>query len=276
MPVRLRDLQELLPQPRVTIEGGFRQALGIDLPVFAINLAHRADRWSALSRRLAAIGLDRVARVDAVEGAKLDVSTIALFLGDYAGRIDQPPRSHLALTRPALGCFLSHLALWRWVVESGLERVLILEDDAAPVAGFDGARLRSLLGALEPAHGLVLLGSIVMNGMAERVGDLARLYYFNGTFAYLVTPQTCRTLLTAMLPPRCHIDHQISNLLVERREVLHAFHASPAFFEPDWSLRSDCFVPLIEESEADRELGMLLNLSRQILLAEGRPLLPAQ
>jgi glycosyl transferase, family 25 len=48
----------------------------------------------------------------------------------------------------------------------------------------------------------------------------------------------------------------------------------PQLFAPDWSLRSDCYVPLTEEGTADHELGQIIKNNRRLLLEEGRPLLP--
>jgi hypothetical protein len=80
-------------------------------------------------------------------------------------------------------------------------------------------------------------------------------------------------LLQHLLPLRSHIDHQISKVLIEQRHVFQAYYAEPALFEPDWSLRSDCYVPLVDASVADCELGQIIDESRRVLLDEGRPLL---
>lgn len=194
-----------------------------------------------------------------------------------AGRIDEAPRSHLTLTRPAVGCFLSHLAVWRWLVRMNLPRVLVLEDDAAPTAHYSPARFTSFLASLPAEAGLVFAGRIIMGGLAERANgsDLARIYYFNGTFAYLITPAACLSLIPHLLPLHAHLDHQISKVLIEQRRALPAHYAEPPFFEPDWSLRSDCYVPLTDDSTADRELGQIIETTRRVLLGEGRPLLPA-
>jgi hypothetical protein len=84
----------------------------------------------------------------------------------------------------------------------------------------------------------------------------------------------CRRLLQLLLPLRSHIDHQISHLLVEQRRALPAYYMDPQLFTPDWSLRSDCYVPLTDEGTADHELGQIIKNNRRLLLEEGRPLLP--
>lgn len=266
-----------IPKLDIVFDGDCSQAIGLDLPVAVINLPHRTDKWQAVSSRMAAVGLDKLIKVPAVEGAKLSLADIAPLLGQPAERVEAPLQSHFTITRPAIGCFLSHLAVWTWMLANNLPRVLVFEDDANPAPGFDPARFRTVLGSL-PQDGMVLFGRIIMNGMADVPqpgAEWARMYYFNGTFAYLITPAACRTLISALLPMDGHIDHQISKVLVERRHDFAAHYVEPPFFEPDWSLLSDCYVPLDGETDADRVLGALLKANRQLLVDDGRSLLPA-
>jgi GR25 family glycosyltransferase involved in LPS biosynthesis len=227
---------------------------------------------------MSAVGLDKLIHGPAVDGARLPHSRVAALLGSPAADIDQAaPRSHLALTRGAIGCFCTHLAIWRWMLTAGLPRLLVLEDDAMPTPHFDAGRLARVLGSLPQDAGLVFLGALIMAGLADcpRGSELARLYYFNGTFAYLITPAACRTLLRRLLPLSAHLDHQMSGVLIEERRRFPAYYTAPAFFEPDWSQRSDCYVPLADEAAADREFGAILESTRLLLVGEGRPLLPA-
>jgi GR25 family glycosyltransferase involved in LPS biosynthesis len=265
-----------VPALDLQFDGDCAQAAGVDLPIAVINLPRRTDRWQTLSRRMSAAGLDKLIKVPAVEGARLPKAQIAGLLGAPADPIDQAPQSHLSLTRPAIGCFLSHLAVWRWMIAQGIPRLLVLEDDAAPAPGYNAARLRGVLAELPDDAGLTLLGRIIMHGLAERPGgsSLARMYYFNGTFAYLITPAAARLLLQHLVPLRCHIDHQISSTLIEQRQRFAAYCVEPPLFDPDWSQRSDCYVPLADEPLADRELAQQFEAQRQMLLREGRPLLP--
>jgi glycosyl transferase, family 25 len=264
-----------VPPMDLPFDGDCRQADGLELPVVVINLAHRTDRWEALSRCMSAVGLTRLIKAPAIEGARLPKEQIGKLLGSTADCIDEAPDGHLTLTRPAIGCFLSHLAIWRWMLGMNLPRVLVLEDDAAPATHYSAARLRGVLDSMPKQAELVFLGCIIMNGLADKPqgSRLARLYYFNGTFAYLITPAGCRSLLRHLLPLRSHIDHQISRVLIDHRGVFAASYAEPPFFAPDWSLRSDCYVPLADDTSADRELGRILEASRRTLLEEGRPLL---
>jgi GR25 family glycosyltransferase involved in LPS biosynthesis len=267
---------QFVPELDIAFDGDSAQAVGVDLPVAVINLSHRTDKWNAISNRMAAIGLNKLIKVPAIEGARLSLEAIGPLLGQPAEQIEAAPQSHFALTRPAIGCFLSHIAIWRWMIANKMPRLLVFEDDANPAASFDANRFRNVLEAIQPTAGLVFLGCIIMNGMAERPqgSELARIYYFNGTFAYLITPTACRTLIPALLPMNGHIDHEISAVLIKRRHEFEAHYAEPPVFEPDWALGSDCYVPLEGVTDADRALGILLHTNRQLLVGDGRPLLP--
>lgn len=253
-----------------------RQSCGLDLPVVVINLPHRHDRWEAISNRMAAAGLDQLTRAPGVNGRVLSERKIARFLAPGQTLPLDAPECHLSLTRPAVGCFLSHLAVWRWMLATGLSRALVLEDDACPVTDYQAADFRAFVESLTPRHRLVFPGCLIMEGLAETpVGSdrLAQLFYFNGTFSYLITQEACRFLLERIFPLRAHIDHQLSSLFLAHREEFQAHYANPPFFAPDWSLRSDCYVPLKDPSSADEHLGNLLRTARRTLTAEGHRLL---
>jgi glycosyl transferase, family 25 len=266
-----------VPKLDLQIDRNCTQDGGVDLPVVVVNLLHRSDRWQTVTQRMSAIGLTKLIRVPAIEGARLPDTQIATLLGMPNHGIDKPPGSHLALTRPAIGCFLTHLAIWCWMIRTGLPRILVLEDDVAPATRCNAASLRNLVASMPSGIGFVLLGRTIMGGLADRPqgSNPARIYYFNGTFAYLVTASACQTLLRHLFPLRAHIDHQISKVLIEQRHVFHAYYTEPPFFEHDWSLRSDCNIPLNDDTVADRELAQIIEGSRRILLDEGRPLLSA-
>lgn len=269
------EILKHVPDMRLPFDGDCVQANGLELPVAVINLPQRVDKWQTVTKRLASIGLDKLVQVPAVAGAQLPIEQISAFLGTPADGIDEPPRDHLRLTRPAIGCFMSHLAVWRWMLKTKLPRVLVFEDDAVPAAGFDAARFRDVV-ATAKSDELTFVGQRIMAGMAEPAANsgLGRLYYFNGTFAYLITRDVAARLLGYLGQPRIHIDHQISQALIAHRHELIASYAEPYFFESDWSLLSDCYVPLEQTDDADRDLGQLIDATRKTLLNEGRALLP--
>ena len=223
-----------------------------------------------------AAGLTRLIKAPAIDGMHLPGTHIAALMGSHGKDIDEAPRSHLSLTRPAVGCFLSHLAIWRQLTDKNLPRVLILEDDAAPTAICSLEKLQSALSSIARRR---RLGFSRANhhgrGLAVNRLGLARIYYLNGTFPIALRQPRAEGSCDTFSPLLSHIDHQISRLLVEQRHALPAYYndMNPQLIAP-WSLCSDCYVPLTDEGTADHQLGQIIKNNRRLLLEEGCPLLP--
>lgn len=93
-------------------------------PVFVISLKRAADRRASCRRALNRIGLD-FEFFDAIEGARLgDDELEAAYDAEKNARQYKRP-----LSRPEIGCYLSHYTLWRRIVDRNLEGAVILEDD---------------------------------------------------------------------------------------------------------------------------------------------------
>jgi glycosyl transferase, family 25 len=238
-----------------------------------VTLDRSIDRWRLIKQSLARVGLSKVAKFSAVDGATISDATCDALI-DRACAIDAAPKSHLALTRPAAGCFLSHLQLWKKFLQSGDDHLVVLEDDAAPAPSYSPERARAVMRSLPTDADLVLLGCWIMGDLAGNPdgGPLKRVFYFNGTFAYLLTRRGCLNLLPHLLPMRAHIDHQISAALIRHPDTLHAYVAAPTLFDHDFSTASGVYIPLDGEERADQELGGLIESARQSL----RPYLVGQ
>ncbi len=90
--------------------------------IFIINLARRSDKREAVLRRAAALGLE-VEIVEAMDGAAMsDV--------EIAGAAENWPAC--CMTKGVVACALSHLKIYRKMVDENIALALVLEDDALP------------------------------------------------------------------------------------------------------------------------------------------------
>ncbi len=96
-------------------------------------------------------------------------------------------------------------------------------------------------------------------------GLLRRLFYFNGTFGYLITRRGALNLLRHLVPMRAHIDHQISAALIAHPDTLFAYVAMPTLFDHDFSTASGIHIPLEGPDAADQELENLIATARATL-----------
>lgn len=136
----------------------------MDLPTFVINLDRDAEKLAAVSARLAQQGL-AFERVPATDGRAMAP----------AARSAACTPACAALCPPgAVGCFLSHMRVWRAVVERGLPAALVLEDDVAFRPGGVDLIGRALAEAPAGWH-VVLAGCFTCQGelLVERLVGLA-------------------------------------------------------------------------------------------------------
>src|ERR1700722_9368909 len=92
-------------------------------PVFVINLKRSQDRRAEMTRRLDALGIPHEF-FEAVEGGTLDLRNLPAY--DSARRRLLFGRD----LRPGeVGCLLSHRGVYQRIVENGIEKSLVLEDD---------------------------------------------------------------------------------------------------------------------------------------------------
>ncbi|HEU0063315.1 MAG TPA: glycosyltransferase family 25 protein [Hyphomicrobiaceae bacterium] len=264
-----RDPQ-ILPQPEVTF-AACDPSQSPHLQPVIVTLPRRPDRWKKLVGELARVGISGARKFSAVDGATLaDDDLAALLHRDCV--ISDAPTSHTQLTRPAIGCFLSHLKIWQRFLEGDGDRLVVLEDDAIPAPQYSPAAIDQVLAALPADADLVLLGCTIMAGLAEPTEN-ASLWRFTTSTAPMPTSlprKGCAKLSQELLPLRAHIDHQISAALLKNRASLFAYAVRPPLFEHDFSSWSDAYVPIAGSEEADRQLTRLLNAARTVLRRDGR------
>ncbi|XP_074117444.1 procollagen galactosyltransferase 1 isoform X2 [Sminthopsis crassicaudata] len=114
------------PSHFTSVQAKVPDKMGFD-EVFMINLKRRSDRRERMLRTLYEQEIECKV-VDAVDGKAMNTSQVeALGIRMLPGY--QDPYHGRPLTKGELGCFLSHHQIWKEVVERGLEKSLVFEDD---------------------------------------------------------------------------------------------------------------------------------------------------
>jgi len=102
------------------------------IPAFCINLERRLDRWNQFNAQIALHDLPNVKRFIGVDGSTLDIMNdprIPLYTKKNIKK--KMRRAHEELsTAGGIGCALSHIAVWEWIVENQAAITMIFEDDA--------------------------------------------------------------------------------------------------------------------------------------------------
>ncbi|XP_051898150.1 procollagen galactosyltransferase 1-like [Pristis pectinata] len=221
--------------------------MGFD-EVFLINLKRRPTRRMRMLRSLYEQEI-ACEVVDAVDGRAFNSSQIKALgitmLADY-----QDPYSGRPLTKGELGCFLSHYNIWKEIVERGLQKSVVFEDDLRFEIFFK-RRLKYLMKEVEKVKldwDLIYIGRKRMQvDHPERavpgVRNLVEADYSYWTLGYVLSLQGAKKLIDAkpfdkMLPvdeflPVMYNKHPISKYMdhFEKRD-LKAFSAEPLLVYP--------------------------------------------
>lgn len=105
------------------------------MKVKVINLDRRPDRWQRFSSQMGVQRLGQiytVERFSAVDGKTIQVETDERISMRTKRNIKyRTRRTHEDIdTVGAIGCYLSHVQIWKEFVQSGASAVMVLEDDA--------------------------------------------------------------------------------------------------------------------------------------------------
>jgi glycosyl transferase family 25 len=120
------------------------------MQIAVINLAAQADRWQQVRQRFHAVGLAPV-RHEAVAGAALPAAQHAVLYDAALNR----RQYHRVLRAGEIGCYASHLALWRQLVGSGAPHLAVFEDDVEPSAALP--EVLNAIARLPPAWDMIKL-----------------------------------------------------------------------------------------------------------------------
>lgn len=221
--------------------------MGFD-EIFMINLRRRKDRRDRMLRTLYEQEID-VKLVEAVDGKALNTTQLkALHIEMLPGYRD--PYSSRPLTRGEIGCFLSHHAVWKEVLERTLATSLVIEDDVRFEHQFRTklTRLMADVAQAELDWELIYIGRKRMQ-VAEpekavpNVPGLVEADYSYWTLGYVLSLAGARKLVGAepfgkMLPvdeflPIMYDKHPVAEYKEHyQRRDLRAFSAEPLLIYP--------------------------------------------
>ena len=119
-------------------------------------------------------------------------------------------------TLGAVGCYLSHVGVWKWLAQSNAEACVVLEDDCV-VPGDFGEKLRRLWeqsGVIRNSRFDICVlhrrcGEVEGNGVTGDEEKLEALKSFHNTTAYIITRGCAKKLLEEVFPIQVHVDRMI-------------------------------------------------------------------
>ena len=190
------------------------------LKFYVVNLKRAADRRQLMSDQLDKYGVDyeifeatdgRALSADDEQKLALSDQVILEMAGGRKCMVEDK------MCPPEVGCALSHLRLYQHILDQGVERAVILEDDV--VLNDDSLLALNQLDVIsEPwdvVHfsedlGLYFARLGMHNETLDAIFNRRRLVL--RTAFYVVTPQACQTLLKLGYPVRINADYLLGSI----------------------------------------------------------------
>jgi glycosyl transferase family 25 len=185
------------------------------IPAVCITMERRTDRWKRFQDQPGIRGLT-LQRFLAVDGKTLDVKTDTR-ITTLAKRniLTKSRRSHEEIDSiGAVGCSLSHIAVWQSMVDKKQELCLVFEDDAMIPFDFIEQANKCIKESLlqNPTQwDIWLLGGIWDDTSSiPNEKTVMRVGAFMLSHAYVITLRTAKKLVEDAYPIHCHIDGWMS------------------------------------------------------------------
>lgn len=206
------------PAPRPVLPIGSR-----NFDAYVINLKSNPDRMKAFMRSYNGSDMSKthsVIRHDAVNGR--DLQLVEHVTDKALGEILSAERTgyrtqHYQLTRGGVGCYLSHVGLWRKVLDTDKEFAVIFEDDCVPALNILDIMRDSV--PHTDSWDICLLG-YWCNECDDRPDwgkDTIDMYRFFGLHAYMISRRGIEKFLADPRGTRIskQIDHVVCDMISE-------------------------------------------------------------
>jgi glycosyl transferase, family 25 len=156
---------------------------------------------------------------------------------------------HYDITRGAVGCYLSHLAIYKKLINSNLNYTIIFEDDTIMAADFY-ERLLVGISVIPKDWDIILLGVMCLKCDIEK--NYIKINRFWGTHGYLVNRIGAKKLVEYLDKPISkQIDADMSLLI--KRGLIKVYGINPIIVAQDPVFGSDIQEIVIDSAEAFEE-----------------------
>jgi glycosyl transferase family 25 len=182
------------------------------LELYLINLEKRKDRFEITNNLLKDYNFYNVIRFPAVLGKNISKEDLVKFVEPSAMKsiLNNYRTEHHELSYGAVGCYLSHVNIWKKLEYDNLDYAIIFEDDALP--NFSFFELKDIIKNYVPNDwDIVLFGGLYNNN--TKINDyIIKILTFYQTHAYIINKKGALKLLSKAFPIKKQIDSWLSDL----------------------------------------------------------------
>lgn len=229
--------------------------------IYLINLDRRPDRLERFMNSLDNSDMKdmKVLRMNAVDGSEIDITRVPL--SDTAkGELKQIETTgfrskHYQLTRGAIGCYLSHIKVWKDIVEKGHKNGLVFEDDVTLPENMY-ARMMSSMKGVPDDWDVLLFGFHCKE--CENMKTYRKVDRFILLHTYAISYSGILKMLktNSLFPITQQIDSYMSEL---SPDILNIYTVKNPIINQNGS-RTDIQMPIIKKKNVDVNDRMKIKL----------------
>ena len=120
---------------------------------------------------------------------------------------------HYELSYGAVGCYLSHVNIWKKLEKDNLDYILIFEDDAYPTFNF--TELQQIINNDVPNDWDIIFFGGIYNDYNIIKDNIVKLKRFYETHAYIINKKGALKLLSKAFPIKKQIDSWLSDQVLQ-------------------------------------------------------------
>lgn len=175
----------------------YEKSLNIDQS-YCISLLKNRGNWNNILTKIHENGFPSCKIMEGIVPTDLDKKYMGVWQ-QYILKSGSKRHNHEHFNSiGGLGCYLSHVKIWRDMIESGYHRIAVFEEDVK------FAKDRQII---KNKSDIILLGSVILTGNDDSVER------FFGTQSYIITRQCVNILLESVFPVEMQIDSYISLMI---------------------------------------------------------------
>lgn len=181
---------------------------------YVINLDRNAERYQNFLSKYQQHMNGNINRFSAVDGSKLSYENLQMIVSpdvlEGIKRIDVTGKreSDKQLTRGMIGCYMSHLELYKYALKNDNNIIMVFEDDA--YIDRDLTEFLQNLNEFPIDWDILVLGYVRIFTEKPYSYSWSRLYDFWGTQAYIINKYGMEKMLRNSYPIINQIDHMMS------------------------------------------------------------------
>lgn len=194
---------------------------------YIINLDKRTDRLYITMQHLHRYGYKNIVRFRAIDSSTFDNDKIdTLTCPKSRKSIYNNYRTHdEQLSVGAIGCYLSHLALWEKMIAENKSHIMIFEDDTMPSIHIKN--LNDYIKKVPNDWDIILLGGVYRNGW-HIIDNVYKIQYFYCLHAYIIrNTKNIQYIVKRALPMAKQLDWYLSDLSRDKQINIYGIRHTP-------------------------------------------------